>query len=77
MGVLGLLVVGIAAGFIASRVLKTDLSLAQTIAIGVIGAIVGGVVLRVLVATMGLAAGFVGAVLGAILVLWLFNRYTG
>ena len=77
MGVLGLLVVGIAAGFIASRGLKTDLSLAQTIAIGVIGAIVGGVVLRVLVATMGLAAGFVGAVLGAILVLWLFNRYTG
>lgn len=77
MGVLGLLVVGIAAGFIASRVLKTDLSLAQTIAIGVIGAIVGGVVLRLLVATMGLAAGFVGAVLGAILVLWLFNRYTG
>jgi len=75
MGVLALLIVGIAAGYIASLILKIELSALQTVAIGVLGAIVGGVILRLLAATMGLAAGFVGAVIGAILILWLFNRY--
>lgn len=46
-----------------------------TIAIGVLGAIIGGLVVRALLAVLGLAAGFIGAVLGALLLIWLYQTY--
>ena len=39
------------------------------------GALVGGLVLRGLLAVMGIMAGFVGAVLGALVLIWLWQRY--
>ena len=38
MSVLFLIIIGVAAGFIASKVMKTDLTLVETVAIGVLGA---------------------------------------
>lgn len=70
-----LIVVGIAAGFIASKVMKTNLSLLETIAIGILGAIVGGLVLRGLIAAGSFIFGLVGAVVGACLLIWLYQRY--
>lgn len=75
MGAIGLLIVGAAAGFLATRLFGMQTGILPTIAIGMAGALVGGFVLRTLLAVMGLAAGFVGAVLGALLLIWLWERY--
>jgi len=69
------LIVGIAAGFLATRIMGLNTDLLTTIAIGVAGALVGGFVLRTLVMVSGWMAGFVGAVLGAILLIWLWKTY--
>ena len=60
MAILALLVVGAAAGLIATQVMDLRTDLVTTIAIGVLGALLGGLVLRFLIALTGLAAGFVG-----------------
>jgi len=65
-----LLVVGVAVGFLASRILKVNLDTPSTIALGVLGAIIGGVVLRALVVLAGAGAGIVGALLGALVLIW-------
>lgn len=75
MSVLFLIIIGVAAGFIASKVMKTDLTLVETIAIGVLGAIIGGLVLRGLIAAGSLIFGLVGAVVGACILIWLYQRY--
>ncbi len=75
MYVIWLLIVGAAAGFIASRFMKKDMDLVQTIAFGIGGALIGGMVLRTLLALTGWAAGFVGAILGAMLLIWLWGKY--
>ncbi len=58
------IILGAAAGFVGTRLLKIELGLAQTIALGVVGALLGGLMLRVLLAVLGVAAGFIGALLG-------------
>ncbi|MGB0410198.1 MAG: GlsB/YeaQ/YmgE family stress response membrane protein [Pikeienuella sp.] len=73
--ILLLALVGVAAGFIATKVMRIEMSLVETIAIGVLGAIVGGVILRVLIAASSAAFGLVGAVIGACLLIWLYRRY--
>lgn len=69
-----LAIIGVAAGFIATKVMRVEISMMETIAIGVLGAIVGGLVVRALIAVSGAAFGLVGAVLGACLLLWLYQR---
>lgn len=46
-----------------------------TVAIGIAGALIGGLVLRTLLAVMGMLSGLVGAVLGALLLIWLWQKY--
>lgn len=70
-----LLIIGAAAGFIATRLMKADTDLVTTIAVGILGALIGGLVLRFLLALTGVAAGFVGAILGAALLIWLWRTY--
>jgi len=70
-----LIIIGAAAGFIATRAMKLDTGLLLTIAIGVLGAVLGSVVLRFLIGLVGMAAGFVGAVLGAALLIWLWQTF--
>jgi len=71
-----LLIIGAAAGLIATRLMKVEADLVTTIAVGVLGALIGGLVLRFLLALTGVAAGFVGAILGAALLIWLWQRYS-
>ena len=75
MPVLALIIIGAAAGFIATRVMKVEADLISTIGIGILGALTGGLVLRILLTITGWAAGFVGAVLGAMLLIWLWRTY--
>jgi uncharacterized membrane protein YeaQ/YmgE (transglycosylase-associated protein family) len=75
MPIIALVIIGAAAGFIATRVMKVDTDVPTTIAIGIFGALIGGLVLRVLLTITGWMAGFVGAVLGAMLLIWLWRTY--
>ncbi len=75
MSILILIIFGIAAGFIATRLMGVETDVATTVAIGVLGALVGGLILRGIAALFGMAAGFAGAVLGALAVLWIYRTY--
>lgn len=75
MGVVLLIIIGIAAGFLATRLMRLETDLLTTIAIGVAGALIGGFVLRALIAMTSGMAGFVGAVMGAMLLIWLWKTY--
>jgi len=77
MSILALIIVGAAAGFIATRMMDVQLGLPQTIAVGVLGALVGGGILRFLLSMLGITAGFVGAVFGAVLLIWIYKTYAG
>ena len=70
-----LLIVGAAAGFLATRMMKMQTDIPTSIAIGVGGAIVGALVIRGLAELAGWMAGFVGAVLGALVLLWIWKTY--
>lgn len=75
MPIIALVIIGIAAGFLATRVMKLDTDVPTTIAIGVGGALIGGFLLRTLLMMVGWMAGFFGAVLGAIALIWLYKTY--
>lgn len=75
MAILALIIIGAAAGLIATRLMRLQTDLVTTIAIGVLGALVGGFVLRLALAITGFAAGFVGAILGAMALIWLWETY--
>lgn len=75
MQIVLLLIIGAAAGFLATRLMNIEASLPATIGVGVLGALIGGLVLRFLLSLFGLFAGFVGAVLGALLLIWVWQNY--
>ncbi len=75
MPIIALIIIGAAAGFIATRLMRLDTGVIPTISIGVLGALIGGLVLRVLITVSGWMAGFVGAVLGAMLLIWAWRTY--
>ncbi|MGO4914281.1 GlsB/YeaQ/YmgE family stress response membrane protein [Pseudogemmobacter sp. W21_MBD1_M6] len=75
MPVLLLIIIGTAAGFIATRLMKLETDVITTMAIGIFGALIGGLILRVLMVLTGWLGGFVGAVLGAMLLIWLYRTY--
>lgn len=75
MPLIALLVVGVAVGFLASRILKVNLDTPSTIALGVLGALIGSLVLRGLTMLAGIGAGFVGALIGALLLIWAWKTW--
>ncbi|MFD3190774.1 GlsB/YeaQ/YmgE family stress response membrane protein [Sedimentitalea sp. HM32M-2] len=75
MSIIALIIIGAAAGFLATRLMRIEADIPTTMFIGIAGALIGGLVLRVLSTVMGAMSGFVGAVLGALLLIWLWQRY--
>jgi uncharacterized membrane protein YeaQ/YmgE (transglycosylase-associated protein family) len=75
MSIIALIVIGAAAGFLATRMMKLESNVVVTVSIGVIGALLGGLVLRILLTIVGWMAGFVGAVLGAMVLIWAWRTY--
>ncbi|WP_271951375.1 GlsB/YeaQ/YmgE family stress response membrane protein [Ruegeria faecimaris] len=75
MPLIALIVIGAAAGFLATRLMRIEADIPTTMLIGIIGALVGGFLLRALVTMMGWLSGFIGAVLGALLVIWIWQTY--
>jgi uncharacterized membrane protein YeaQ/YmgE (transglycosylase-associated protein family) len=70
-----ILIIGAAAGFLATRIMRVQTDVPTTIALGMAGAVVGWIALRFLVSITGWLAAFVGAVLGAMLLIWLWRTY--
>ena len=76
MSILFLVIIGAAAGFLATRIMRVQADVPTTIAIGIFGALLGGLVLRALITMAGWAAGFVGAVMGALVLIWGWQVWT-
>ena len=70
-----LIIIGAAAGFLATRVMHLKTDVITTVAIGIFGALIGGLLLRFILMLTGIAFGFVGALLGAMLLIWLYRTY--
>lgn len=75
MPIVALIIIGAAAGFLATRLMRIEADIPTTMLIGIIGALIGGLLLRFLLTVMGWMSGFVGAVLGALLVIWIWKTY--
>lgn len=73
--VVWLLIIGAAAGFIATRLMRIEANIVVTIAIGMLGALIGGVALTAILTVLGLAAGLVGAIIGALILIGLWKAY--
>lgn len=74
MPILFLVIIGAAAGFLATRLMRVEMGTLATVMVGVAGALIGGMVIRLLLAATGAVAGLVGAVLGAMVVIWVVQR---
>ncbi|WP_127105613.1 GlsB/YeaQ/YmgE family stress response membrane protein [Pararhodobacter zhoushanensis] len=72
--VLLLVVIGAAAGLLATRLMGMDADLPTAMLIGIVGALVGGFALRLIVTVGGWAITFVLAVLGAMVLIWLWQQ---
>ncbi len=70
-----LMIVGAAAGFLATRLMRLETDVPTTIAIGVFGALIGSFALRALSMLLGAVAGFAGALIGALVLIWLWKTY--
>ena len=75
-----IVIVGTAAGFLATRAMRVQTDVPTTVALGIAGAALGWVMLRVLVTVTGLTAYFVAAVIGAAVIgaaalIWVWRTY--
>lgn len=82
--IIGLIIIGLIAGFIARALVPGDdsMSIVATIVLGIIGSFVGGFLADVLFRgdgeDAGLSpAGIIGSIIGAIIVLLIYNAVTG
>jgi uncharacterized membrane protein YeaQ/YmgE (transglycosylase-associated protein family) len=77
--ILGWVVFGLVVGFIARALVpgRDDIGVLRTVALGVLGSVIGGFVFGLL--TVGFRgfqpAGWIGSVIGAVVVLLLYNRF--
>jgi uncharacterized membrane protein YeaQ/YmgE (transglycosylase-associated protein family) len=71
-----LAVIGAAAGFVATRLMRVDADLPTAMGIGVIGALIGGLGLRMLLTVGGWFLSFVLAVLASMALIWLWQKLT-
>lgn len=78
MGIIGFLIVGLLAGFIAEKVMNRNHGLIKNLVVGVIGAYVGGFLAQALgLAFFGFVGHLIVATVGAIVILWLFSLLSG
>jgi uncharacterized membrane protein YeaQ/YmgE (transglycosylase-associated protein family) len=68
-------IIGAAAGFLATRVMKVQTDVPMTVVIGMAGAVVGWLALRILFAVAGWTLYFIGAVLGAMALIWAWKEW--
>ncbi len=81
--IIGLIIVGLIAGFVARAVVPGDdsMSIPKTILLGIVGSFVGGFLADVLFRSDGedaglSPAGIIGSIIGAVIVLLIYNAVT-
>ncbi|WP_297851673.1 GlsB/YeaQ/YmgE family stress response membrane protein [uncultured Corynebacterium sp.] len=81
MGIIGWIIIGGIAGWIASMIMNRDASMGifANIACGVVGGLLGGWLLSffVDVESKGMFFSFLTCIFGAVIVLWIVNKVTG
>jgi uncharacterized membrane protein YeaQ/YmgE (transglycosylase-associated protein family) len=76
LGIFSFLIVGLIAGYIASRLSGQRRSLLQNLVVGVVGAMLGGVLFWAMgLQATGLIGALVIAIVGSVVLLFLLNRY--
>ena len=74
VGIIGWIVIGIAAGFVAEKVMKRDHGLLTNLLVGVVGALLGGWIASMLnIGYGGWIGSIIVATLGAIILLFLLG----
>ena len=69
-----LVVIGAAAGMLATRLMKVNMDLPTAMGLGVLRALFGGLVLRLVLTAGGWMITFVLAVMGAMALIWLWQH---
>ncbi|MBP2367160.1 GlsB/YeaQ/YmgE family stress response membrane protein [Pseudonocardia parietis] len=78
--ILGWLVLGLVAGFIARALVpgKDDIGIVATIVLGVVGSFVGGALASIFTGFSSFSpSSWIGSIIGAIVVLVVYNKVTG
>lgn len=75
--IIWLILIGAAAGFIATRLLRIEANIFVTVIIGIVGALVGGLILSAILTVIGIAASLIGAVIGAMILIAVWKFYLG
>ena len=74
VGIIGFIVIGILAGWIAEKVMRRNHGLITNLAVGVVGALLGGFLAGMFgMAAYGLVGSLIVATLGAILLLFIVS----
>jgi uncharacterized membrane protein YeaQ/YmgE (transglycosylase-associated protein family) len=78
VGFIGMLIIGILAGYIAEKVTSSDHALLTNLLVGIAGSFVGGTLANVLnVEFYGWLGNLIVATIGAILLLWIWQSIRG
>jgi uncharacterized membrane protein YeaQ/YmgE (transglycosylase-associated protein family) len=79
--IIGMILIGLVAGFIARAIVpgKDSMSIPATIALGIVGSFVGGLLASLIGRGDGLfnTTGLFGSIIGAIVALVIYNAVTG
>jgi uncharacterized membrane protein YeaQ/YmgE (transglycosylase-associated protein family) len=75
--ILFLVMIGATAGLIATRVMRVRADLPTTVVVGIAGALLGWLALRMLLAVSGWLVVTLAAIGGAMALLWLWKTYRG
>ena len=77
-GLIFWIVVGAIAGWLAEKIMKTDMGLGMNIVVGIVGALIGGLIIEYLTPFNddgGLIWSILVATLGAVILLWIVNKF--
>lgn len=78
LGLLGFLVVGLLAGWIAEKIMKRDHGLLTNLVVGVVGAYIGGLLFSIVgLDAVGLVGALIAAVVGAVILIWGVGKVRG
>jgi uncharacterized membrane protein YeaQ/YmgE (transglycosylase-associated protein family) len=79
VGWIGAIIIGGLAGWVAERVMKSDMGILMNVVLGIVGALVLNAILRFagVIPPEGWIAQFVVAVIGAVLLIWAWRLVRG
>ena len=78
VGFIGMLIIGIIAGYIAEKVTASDHGLLTNLLVGIAGSFVGGTLAGLLkIEFYGWLGNLIVASVGAVIVLWIWRKFRG